>query len=168
MDGGQSHFLSAAPPSPGLEKPWCIQAFLLGVQISRLCCLSGEAEASLGWMGLYEGSNSHVARARVMAGGPGRVQGQYPLGNEKGSEERLPLRPAGSFPLASQPPGTLASRWALPTHCLKSVQWERGGRTLAFPVLVHSCPRPLCYLQRSQQRLRVGRGRESSHSPLQS
>jgi hypothetical protein len=41
-----------------------------------------------------------------------------------------------------QPPGTLAAIWALPTHCLNSVQWERGGRTLAFPVLVHSCARP--------------------------
>lgn len=53
-------------------------------------------------------------------------------------------------------PSILIAVVALPTHNFNSVQWERGGRTVAFPVLVHSCPDPL-------RQLRAGRGM-SSHS----
>lgn len=105
-----------------------------------------EARAQMG----FSKSPAPLRRVRLVTLKPGRAPGQVAFwAQNRGPFSCL----AGSLAAVSRP-SILIALLARPTHCLNSVRWERGGRALAFPVLVHSCPDPL-------RQLRAGRGMSS-------
>lgn len=87
----------------------------------------------------FSKSPAPLSRARLIALRPGRAPGQVAFWAQNGGPF---FCLAGSL-AAISPPSILIALLARPTHCLNSVRWERGGRALAFPALVHSCPDPL-------------------------
>lgn len=108
-----------------------------------------EASAQMG----FSKSPAPLSRVRLVTLRLGRAPGQVVFQAQNGGPFSCL---AGSLAAISLP-GILIALLAPPTHCLNSVRWERGGRVLAFPVLVHSCPDPL-------RQLRAGRGMPSHFS----
>lgn len=88
-------------------------------------------------MGFSEGLTP-LGRGGLVALGPGRPPGQVGLCGTGRPQDGGPFFClAGSLALLSLP-SELVEILALPTHWFNSVRWERGGSTLAFPVLAYS------------------------------